>query len=280
MKNKSLILKLLIIILAPMLFTACGETIGGDPGILFDEIFGMKEAEFNDPYTNQNQEPEPSDADFETEVTVPENLIAYEDMRGIGWRVKSDPVKILYEWRIIEGSCGGNAGGGYGSAIIDAGKTTVNPGVFGSNVHPLAVSGAYSYKCPGRWMLGVCASYKHRYYEDAKAEQEITGTNNCDYKEFEIKASDLPNDAPVMDFSYTCDGLTCNFDGNDSYDDMAIFHRGWRFNAPGTRAAGQSGYTMNETYTFDEPGTHEVCLWGSDQYRLYTIECKDVTVTE
>ena len=86
---------------------------------------------------------------------------------------------------------------------------------------------------------------------------------------------DNVNDPPVAAFSFTCDGLSCNFDASDSYDpDGTITDYDWDFGDSSI----EIGVTPNHIYTAD--GTYTVVLTVTDNDGATDTDTQDVTVSD
>jgi PKD repeat protein len=78
------------------------------------------------------------------------------------------------------------------------------------------------------------------------------------------------NRAPVANFTFTCDGLTCEFDGGGSSDpDGSISSYSWSF----------GGSEVTATHTFGNAGTFDVALTVIDNRGKNATQTKSVTVT-
>jgi PKD repeat protein len=78
------------------------------------------------------------------------------------------------------------------------------------------------------------------------------------------------NRAPVADFTFTCDGLTCEFDGGGSSDpDGSISSYSWSF----------GGSEVIASHTFGNAGTFDVELTVIDNRGKNATQTKSVTVT-
>jgi thermitase len=83
------------------------------------------------------------------------------------------------------------------------------------------------------------------------------------------------NIPPVAAFTYICDGLTCDFDGSDSYDiDDGIATYGWDF------GDGTTGSGVSATHAYLTAGTYTVSLTVTDNGGLTAADTAIVTVTE
>lgn len=79
-----------------------------------------------------------------------------------------------------------------------------------------------------------------------------------------------PNKAPVANFSFTCDGLTCDFDGGSSTDpDGSIASYSWSF----------GGSKVTASHTFGNAGTFDVTLTVIDDRGQNATQTKSVTVS-
>jgi PKD repeat protein len=68
-----------------------------------------------------------------------------------------------------------------------------------------------------------------------------------------------PNASPVADFSYTCDGLACTFDGGDSYDpDGSLASFSWDF------GDGNQGGSASTSHSYGSAGSYVVTLTVTD----------------
>lgn len=81
--------------------------------------------------------------------------------------------------------------------------------------------------------------------------------------------SPAPNRSPIADFSFTCDGFTCQFDGTSSTDpDGTIESFSWSFGAS----------TAKASHTFDQAGSFDVTLTVIDDRGKNASQTKAVTV--
>jgi PKD repeat protein len=87
---------------------------------------------------------------------------------------------------------------------------------------------------------------------------------------------DNVNDPPVASFTFSCSGLTCNFDGSASSDADGTISYSWDFNNDGTQDG--SGATANHTYS--AAGTYTVVLTVTDNDGTTDTETKNVTVSD
>lgn len=78
------------------------------------------------------------------------------------------------------------------------------------------------------------------------------------------------NRSPVANFTFTCDGLTCDFDGGGSSDpDGSISSYSWSF----------GGSEVTASHTFGNAGTFDVELTVIDNRGKNATQTKSVTVT-
>ena len=83
-----------------------------------------------------------------------------------------------------------------------------------------------------------------------------------------------PVDAPpVANFTFSCSGLTCSFNGNSSTDDRGITNYTWTF------GDGQTGSGAAISHTYGSGGTFTVQLIVTDTANQADSETRSVTVT-
>ena len=86
------------------------------------------------------------------------------------------------------------------------------------------------------------------------------------------------NDPPIVSFTYTCSGFTCDFDASDSYDpDGTIQSYDWSF-GDGTQSEPASGATVRHTYAAS--GKYPVSVTVTDDGDASNSYSEDVSVTE
>jgi PKD repeat protein len=79
-----------------------------------------------------------------------------------------------------------------------------------------------------------------------------------------------PNRSPVANFTFTCSGLTCDFDGGGSSDpDGSVSSYSWSF----------GGSEVTASHTFGNAGTFDVKLTVVDNRGKTATQTKSVTVT-
>jgi PKD repeat protein len=86
------------------------------------------------------------------------------------------------------------------------------------------------------------------------------------------------NDPPIVSFTYTCSGFTCDFDASASYDpDGTIQSYDWSF-GDGTQSEPASGATVRHTYAAS--GKYPVSVTVTDDGDASNSYSEDVSVTE
>ncbi len=84
-----------------------------------------------------------------------------------------------------------------------------------------------------------------------------------------------PNEPPESKWWYNCDGLTCNFNGENSLDtDGNVVSHFWSFEP------GASGFGATKTHTFSGPGTYRPFLTVKDDDGAKTTKRRTVTVSD
>lgn len=84
-----------------------------------------------------------------------------------------------------------------------------------------------------------------------------------------------PNQPPVASFTYSCTGLTCNFDGSASDDlDGTIISYAWDFGDGGT------GTGVTASHIYGSSGTYTVVLTVTDDDNATDTDAQPVTVSE
>jgi hypothetical protein len=82
------------------------------------------------------------------------------------------------------------------------------------------------------------------------------------------------NQPPTAAFTYSCDELTCNFDGRSSFDaDGAITSYSWNFGGSGSNTGAQTSHTF-------APGTYTVTLQVADDDGATGSTSQTITVTQ
>lgn len=127
----------------------------------------------------------------------------------------------------------------------------------------VAVGGAtptYTYSEPGRYYVGLTV-------------KDDDGARGGSRQYVTVEDPDAPNKAPVSDFAYSCDGLTCEFDGSLSADeDGEIVSYYWAYE-PGERGSG-----VTSTHTYSAPGKYFVGLSVKDNLNVKGGSRQYVTV--
>jgi len=78
---------------------------------------------------------------------------------------------------------------------------------------------------------------------------------------------------PTANFTFTCSGLACSFDGSTSTDDNGISSYAWNF------GDGQTGSGATVNHTYGSASTYTVSLTVRDTANQTDVETKSVTVT-
>jgi subtilisin family serine protease len=86
---------------------------------------------------------------------------------------------------------------------------------------------------------------------------------------FTSGASDLP---PLAKFDFSCTGLGCSFDSNQSRDDNAIVSRSWTF------GDGQTGSGLTPSHTYAAGGIYSTTLTVKDAANQQSIITKSFTL--
>ncbi len=84
----------------------------------------------------------------------------------------------------------------------------------------------------------------------------------------------LGDDPPVANFTFSCDGLECTFDGRSSTDDDGIVSWDWSF------GDGATGSGSVVTHTFASAGTYQVTLTVTDTGGQTDDKTRSVTVDD
>jgi serine protease len=77
---------------------------------------------------------------------------------------------------------------------------------------------------------------------------------------------------PIANFTFSCTGLTCSFDGSTSTDDKGISSYSWNF------GDGQTGSGATVSHTYASSSTYTVTLTVRDTANQSDVESKSVTV--
>ncbi|MGD8793087.1 MAG: PKD domain-containing protein [Anaerolineae bacterium] len=86
---------------------------------------------------------------------------------------------------------------------------------------------------------------------------------------------DNVNDPPVATFTYSCSGLSCDFDGSGSYDaDGSIVNYAWDF------GDGNNGGGQTASHTYASAGTYPVVLTVTDDDGATGTDSQNVTAAE
>ncbi len=85
---------------------------------------------------------------------------------------------------------------------------------------------------------------------------------------------DNVNEPPTASYTYTCAGLTCDFDGSDSTDDRGIASYAWDF-GDGTTATGPTAQ-----HTFAAGGSYTVSLTVTDSDGITDTQSQAVVVAD
>lgn len=164
-----------------------------------------------------------------------------------------------------------------GSAIVSAGHTsdtqlTIKSGTSMSAPH---VAGAFAL------LKDEFSSYTPAQLETVLKDRATPGvvnnpTNSPNLLLYTLGENSPPpsNLPPVASFSYSCDGLTCDFT-DQSYDpDGTIVYLNWTF------GDGSSSTVHNPTYTYNASGTYTVTLTVKDNEGAADVRSLSVTVED
>ena len=86
--------------------------------------------------------------------------------------------------------------------------------------------------------------------------------------------TEAPNEPPKPSFTYSCDGLVCDFDASSSTDDGQIVKYGWRTGDNKIR------YGEQMSHTYSGPGTYKVLLVLTDDDGERRVKREYITVED
>jgi len=123
------------------------------------------------------------------------------------------------------------------------------------------------------WDTTTAAVAEGSHTLDARATDDEGATVNASQITVQV---DNGNDPPVASFTYTCSGLTCDFDGSASTDpDGTIASYAWDF---GDNT--DSGETVSPSHTYAAADTYMVVLTVTDDDGDTGTDSQEVTVTD
>lgn len=99
------------------------------------------------------------------------------------------------------------------------------------------------------------------------------GTGSPNRLLYSLFGGDTTDDPPVASFTFSCTGLTCNFDASGSTDDAGITAYEWNFGDT------QSGSGLFTTHTYGSSGTFTVGLTVTDTFGQSNSTVRSVTVS-
>jgi PKD repeat protein len=150
-----------------------------------------------------------------------------------------------------------------------AGTLTVEWNVDGGAWQPATYNGGTGYyEAP--WDTTMVADGSHTLNAQATDSDTNVGSDSNGV------TVDNVNEPPVASFTYTCTGLSCDFDGSGSYaPDGAIVSYDWDF---GDGSPHGNEATANHTYA--TAGTYSVVLTVTDDDGATDTDAQDVTVSQ
>jgi PKD repeat protein len=151
---------------------------------------------------------------------------------------------------------------------------------FACNLLTCSFDGSNSFDSDGRivsyaWSFGDNTAgsgptISHTYSAGGYRTVTLTVTDNAGATDFQSQTL-FANSPPVASFTFSCDRLTCTFDGSASHDsDDGIVKWSWNF------GDGSSGSNPTTTHTYFTPGNYVVTLTVTDAHGATGIQSSTV----
>ena len=167
-----------------------------------------------------------------------------------------------------------------GSSITAAWATSDNAtntisGTSMAAPHVAGVAGQYLELNPGATPAQVATAIVSNATSGVVGNAGSGSPNLLLYSGFITGGPPPPNQPPVAAFTFTCNGLTCDFDGTSSTDDVGVTSYSWT-----DSGANVIGSTATFSHAFAAAGSEDITLTVTDGGGLSDSDTQTVTVTD